>query len=439
MPLTWRPTSLPAAGSRTDDVWFCDKNVGWAVNSDGKVYHTTDGAETWVEQRLFTDSYLRCLSFSSHDKGWIGTLSGPHRMYKTEDGGKNWSPVSNLPVGGPARICGLVAVTDDVIFASGTNYPDEPAGVIRSRNGGETWDLLDLGLDPALLVDVYFEDENNGWVVGGIDEVRHPARDTVRRDVVPVVLSTTNGGQSWTNATSLPLALGAFPRGEWGWKIQRLGAATILVSLENLHDGAILRSDDLGATWERLPINDRQRNANLEGIGFMDGDRGWVGGWGDLFFQGGFTSETTDGGRTWNDANHVGFRLNRFRFIGDPVEFGYASGDTVYKLADGPAPSIATLRHSGEEPVGDEGVSLEIDVPEGTEKLVVLIWERFGREVRRLVSEDQPRPGRRQITWDFTDTNGAVVPAGSFILRVVTDESSSSRVVHRRLMPKQSK
>ncbi|WP_187430961.1 Ycf48-like protein [Roseobacter fucihabitans] len=439
MPLSWQPTSLPAAGSRTDDVWFNDKNVGWAVNSDGKVYHTTDGAETWVEQRLFADSYLRCLSFSSNQKGWIGTLSGPHSLYRTDDGGASWNPVSDLPDGGPARICGLVAVNDDVIFAAGTNYPDEPAGVICSRDGGTTWDLLDLGLDPALLVDIYFEDENTGWVVGGLDEVRHPARDTVRRDVIPVVLSTIDGGQSWTNAIGLPIALGAFPRGEWGWKIQRLGAQTILVSLENLHDGAILRSDDLGATWERLPINDRQRNANLEGIGFLDKDHGWVGGWGDLFFQGGFTSETSDGGRTWDDANHVGFRLNRFRFIGDPVEVGYASGDTVYKLSDAPAPSVATLRQAVEEPAGDQSISLEIDVPEETQSLVVLVWERFGREVRRLVSEAHPQPGRRQISWDLTDAEGVVVPAGSFIVRVVTDESSTSRVIHRRILPSQIK
>jgi hypothetical protein len=39
--LTWRRTSAAAASSRTDDIWFTDPKVGWAVNSDGKIQKTT--------------------------------------------------------------------------------------------------------------------------------------------------------------------------------------------------------------------------------------------------------------------------------------------------------------------------------------------------------------------------------------------------------------
>jgi len=429
--LTWYPTPLPTANSRTDDVWFHDDLLGWAVNSDGKLFRTRDGAQTWEELQLFPDSYLRCVTFSSPMRGWIGTLSGPHRLYATEDGGETWQPVRGLPDNSPARICGLIAVTDDVVFAAGTNYPDETAGVLRSTDGGNTWTLLDLGLTPALLVDIFFQDERTGWVVGGVDEVLHPDRDTVRRDVVPVVLATEDGGATWRNAIEVNTGIGEFPRGEWGWKIQKLGESTLLVSLENLHDGAILRSNDLGQTWERLAINDRQRNANLEGIGFLDDSVGWVGGWGDLFFQGGYTSETLDGGKTWNNANHVGFRLNRFRFIGDPVRVAYASGDTVYKLAE--APIRRDMVHvPPTELAADNVVTFDIDVPEGTERLEVRIWERFGREVRHLLSETAPATGTRKITWDFADERGETSDPGSFIVRIVTDDTSVSQIVHHR-------
>ena len=430
MTLTWRRTPLPSARSRTDDIWFHDDLLGWAVNSDGKVFRTEDGATTWSEQHLFASSYLRCVSFSSPIRGWIGALSGPHPLYGTNDGGNTWIPVDGLPVDGPGRICGLIAVSDEVIFASGTNYPDETAGVIRSTDGGATWHKLDLGLDPALLVDVHFQDAQTGWVVGGIDAVRHPDRATERRDVVPMVLHTTDGGESWSNVIAENLDAGDFPQGEWGWKIQRLGAQTILVSLENFYDGAIIRSDDLGATWTRLRINDRQRNSNLEGVGFVNSNRGWVGGWGDRDFIGGFTSETNDGGRTWDDANHVGFRLNRFRFIGDPVRVGYASGDTVYKLSEEPVPSIAAVEPEADLS-GDVEVAIDLDVPDGAGRLDVRIWERFGREVRHLVAEDKPAPGPRKLTWNFADDGGADCGRNSFIVRVVTDASAFSRVVHR--------
>lgn len=245
--MEWRPTPLPAARSRIDDVFFVDETLGWAVNSDGKVFKTEDGAESWTEQQIFPDSYLRCLAFTSPATGWIGTLSGPHRLYKTVNGGADWAPVENLPPDGPGRICGLYAVNDDLVFASGTNYPNEPAGVIRTTDGGATWTTLDLGpTPPTLLVDIFFANETTGWVVGGIDEVGHPARETGRRDVVPAVYATTDGGESWTNIVDGLQRAGELPRGEWGWKIQKLGDATLFVSLENFLDGAILRSDDLG-------------------------------------------------------------------------------------------------------------------------------------------------------------------------------------------------
>lgn len=432
MALTWQPTPLPTAGSRTDDVWFLDASLGWAVNSDGKVFRTDDGATSWVEQHLFADSYLRCVSFSSPERGWIGALSGPHPLYRTDDGGASWTPVLNRPAGGPDRICGLIAVSDDVVFASGTNYPNEEAGVIRTSDGGATWTRLDLGLEPTLLVDILFEDAMTGWVVGGIDQVEHPDREAERRDVVPIVLHTTDGGETWTNVIADNIAIGDFPQGEWGWKIQRLGPRTVLVSLENFYDGAILRSDDLGATWTRLRINDRQRNSNLEGVGFLDENRGWVGGWGDRDFIGGFTSETTDGGRTWDNANHVGFRLNRFRFIGDPVEVAYASGDTVYKLSPGAAPITALTGTEVAALTGVEEVGLDLEVPEGTKRLDVRIWERFGKEVRHLVAEENPTAGRRSLTWNFADNQGADCGRNSFIVRVVTDDAAFSRIIHRQ-------
>ena len=44
---TWRRTNAPTASSRTDDIWFIDPRVGWAVNSDGNIIKTEDGGGTW--------------------------------------------------------------------------------------------------------------------------------------------------------------------------------------------------------------------------------------------------------------------------------------------------------------------------------------------------------------------------------------------------------
>lgn len=227
-----------------------------------------------------------------------------------------------------------------------------------------------------------------------------------------------------------------FPRGEWGWKFQALDATTLFVALENFRDGAILRSDDAGKTWRRIPINDRQRNGNLEGIGFVDGNVGWVGGWGDVDLKGGFTSATTDGGATWDNANEVGFRINRFRFVGSPLRVGYASGDTVYKFTDKPDGMLLAIMESDKARAdieGDVAVSIPFIVPAGARTVRVDLWERFGRHVTTLLQESSPAVGPRTVEWDFLDSSGQLVPIGAYILRVTTaDDASWSAVVYRR-------
>lgn len=433
----WSKTNAPTASSRTDDIWFLDENVGWAVNSNGQILKTTDGFNSYVVQAHLKGNYLRCIAFANSMIGWVGTLDRElknERLFHTVDGGMTWKNVPNLPATAPSRVCGLSVVDENVVYASGTNYPNEPSAVVKTEDGGKTWKAFDLRAQADILVDIFFKNRHEGWVVGGQDVVKHPNRAPERDDVIPVVLHTTDGGETWTNVVA-PIKK-QFPRGEWGWKIQMLDNATILVALENFRDGAILRSDDAGKTWRRLPINDRQRNGNLEGIGFVDRDQGWVGGWGDVDLKGGYSSATLDGGKTWDNANEVGFRINRFRFIGNPLKVGYASGDTVYKLTSAPQPPVPMVASGGKEATRDlEGttkVELPVSIPEGAKELRIDIWERFGEHILCLVYELSPKAGQRTVAWNFTDSNGKPVPVGPSIVRVTVDDNSVSFLVYRK-------
>jgi hypothetical protein len=124
--LTWRATNAPMAdqlrGKRYDDVWFVTPDLGWGVNSDGKILRTTDGGASWDQQFHDQRIYFRCLGFASETRGWAGTLSGPARLLETRDGA-TWNAVTNLPEDAPKMICGLTVVNESVVYASGTNYP----------------------------------------------------------------------------------------------------------------------------------------------------------------------------------------------------------------------------------------------------------------------------------------------------------------------------
>lgn len=434
--LRWSPTNA-ARARRHDDIWFIDADTGWAVNSDGKVLKTEDGGASWQRQFHLPGVWLRCVGFSNNLTGWVGTTNAAQRLFRTRDGGQNWTSVSGLPMVAPF-VCGLSVVNEKVIYGAGTNEPGKInngavaniPGVIKSTDGGESWVGFDLSQHANLLVDIYFPEPDRGWVVGGKAAVPNP---TTRGRVKPVVLFTDNGGETWTNLLADHPDL---PLGEWGWKVFFVNEQVGYVSLENMVDGAVLKTSDGGRTWARKPINDQQGNANLEGIGFVDEQNGWVGGWGDRLFQGGFSSATGDGAENWRDANEIGRFINRFRFLGDPVSVGYASGDTIYKYSSEPVPELVLAAGSADFLAASEGpdetappVEIVFTVPAGAQRLTINVWDRFAVHVARPIDEQNPRSGRRSFAWDFRDDTGASLEPGYYVYRVSIDDDSESRVI----------
>ena len=77
---------------------FIDKQHGWITTENGTggmyitefpVMITTDGGETWHTSDSLEDLGFRCLFFVNANTGWV---AGFQNIYKTNDGGKNWSP-----------------------------------------------------------------------------------------------------------------------------------------------------------------------------------------------------------------------------------------------------------------------------------------------------------------------------------------------------------
>jgi hypothetical protein len=374
----------PVANSRTDDIWFFDELTGWLVNSSGYVCKTEDGGDNWTPKfflppNLPSFPYLRCMSWANRQIGWFGAVTGigdvasitsPSQfiqtlLYQTTDGGETWKPVENLPEGSPAGICGFHAVNERVAYGSGTNDPGLPGpAIIKTTDNGASWELIDMREYASNLIDIYFFDENNGFVVGGlndekckIDSKAYPAPRLSRYGKVkPVVLRTRDGGKSWTNTVA---NIKNFECGEWGWKIQFLNETHGFVSLENFRNASILVTKNGGKSWVKKHVAKNQNpsspaiNNDLEGIGFINERQGWVGGWGfqDLSAPvGGLeNSYTEDGGETWIAQDHLPdpdtsipndprYRINRYRFVKDiagDVTSGYCSGQQVFKLSIG--------------------------------------------------------------------------------------------------------
>ena len=426
----WKRTNTERV-TRHDDIWFVSSREGWAVNSEGKILYTNDAGVNWQVVGSDPEAYFRCMSMTPARQGWIGAIEPrTKRLWHSKDG-QHWeSLVNSLLPPQPTAICGICTVGEEVIYASGTQYPERPAAIIKSTNGGRDWTPMNMDAHADLLIDIYFTDPNNGWVVGGKGGDRY---DLLK----PVVLRTTDGGATWVN--KLRGSGIEFPQGEWGWKIQFLNDKLGFISTENFGAAAILKTTDGGESWERIVVKDQQGNKNLEGIGFLNENRGWVGGWGGPFPRPpGFSSGTEDGGKTWFDANDIGLFINRFRFTGETPIVAYASGERVYRCEEVPEDADAAMLATASELDSDrslqhvsQSLDINVEVPKGTRRLRVACHDRRLRIVHVFCDEQDPTPGTREFSWDFATPSGQDVGLGYFVYRVSIDDEATSSLVAR--------
>jgi photosystem II stability/assembly factor-like uncharacterized protein len=291
-------------GSRMDDVYFINQDTGWLTASPN-IMKTTDGGQTWATQLTTNQNYLRCIEFLDDQVGFCGTLDG--NFLKTTNGGETWMDIAPDIPGNAPGICGLSHVGMDYVYGCG--IWSFPAYFVKSADGGNTWSYHDMSEHGEALIDPLFFHRDSGFVTG---------QDTSGG----MILFTADGGDTWEEVhnTGVP--------GEYVWKIQMLTRDTLFASVENFGSiGTILVSHDGGKNWmtKTFPYS-----GNIQAIGFLDGSKGWVGGYFDGFH------ETLDGGETWQNIG-IGNTLNRI-FVLSP-QLAYASGANVYKFTGPPPPS----------------------------------------------------------------------------------------------------
>lgn len=260
-------------------VHFADILNGWAVTGDGRILHTSDGGVTWQTQVEGTADYkdnnfsLRAVEFIDHMTGWaVGGWSGffggsRHAVYRTRDGGANWS-VAVLDAPGTLSSLSFVDAqngwsTDGSVLCStdsGANWSVRLEGLEDFPSGGWTYDC------------VLFVDKSHGWAVGARGDY------TGRR---PLMSRTSDGGMTWSSVGDLPSGASALSAVDFvdesrGWAVG--------------DDGTVLTTSNGGITWSA------QRSgiaSNLSAVSFVDSYRGWAVG------DDGIILATKDGGATW--------------------------------------------------------------------------------------------------------------------------------------------
>ena len=219
---TWQDISanVPRGVSASQCVDFISATEGWVGGGiSGYIIHTTDGGDTWTQQRDFGSYVVRSIEMFDSELGLAGGSAA--LLFRTETGGDDGWEIIDIPT--PFSSIDVL----DVGFASRNIawIVGEAGFIARSEDSGRTWTRQDSGTDRQLYgLHVISEDE--AWVAVGFGSLLH----------------TTDAGQTWNPVTiDLPGVLDAIDL------LQITGVADQLWTVGStgniLHRGTTCRAD----------------------------------------------------------------------------------------------------------------------------------------------------------------------------------------------------
>jgi len=121
------------------------------AGGDGGLWRSTDGGDTWSQVGPSEMRGVYDVKVDPSNEGWVYvTCYGRERgLYRSKDGGDSWE---KLWTSSTARGVAIDPVDPDVIYATSSLNdccgagPKGSAGVVRSTDGGETWQQVNEGL-----------------------------------------------------------------------------------------------------------------------------------------------------------------------------------------------------------------------------------------------------------------------------------------------------
>jgi len=150
--VTWTPQSV-ATTSTLYDLQFIDENVGY-IASQSRIYKTINGGTDWVSQDLPISATIWNLDFVNEYTGWASGSNG--RVFYTEDGGDSWTVQETYT---DHFIYGLKAVAGNKAYlatnyGSIMNYYREPEIVYDTVSLSLSGDKTELATSDTLTIQI---------------------------------------------------------------------------------------------------------------------------------------------------------------------------------------------------------------------------------------------------------------------------------------------
>lgn len=178
---TWDSISGNQFGYELTSVSFVDENVGF-FGGQGIIVKTTDGGQTFTVDSILSIWRIDDLYFLDASTGF---LLGNQYIYKTTNGGQSWSIVFQDTI--PSFIPGFWKL-DFVSSQVGFTLGKFDGKIIKTTDGGNTWNYGMTAPDSLPLLDFDFVNENIGYAIANVYQTATPEGR---------IYKTADGGQSW--------------------------------------------------------------------------------------------------------------------------------------------------------------------------------------------------------------------------------------------------
>jgi photosystem II stability/assembly factor-like uncharacterized protein len=246
---------------------------GYFGATGGGLWKTTDGGENWTP---VTDGQIGsssvgavAVSESNADIVFIGTGESCIRgniqpgdgVYKSTDAGKTWAHAGFANSQAISKIRIHPSNPRIVFVASFGRYgsPSDERGIFKSTDGGATWQRKLFRDNRTGGVDITIDPHNPNLMFAALWEAYRVEYQMSSGGPGSGLFKSTDGGETWTEVTRNP----GLPKGVVG----RIGVAIsgadsnrVYAIVEN-ENGGLFSSDDAGGTWKLVNAsrNLRQR------------------------------------------------------------------------------------------------------------------------------------------------------------------------------------